>query len=1202
MGKTSAITKFWTVVLTSLGLLMLVLAGEQLYSRPLLSLVVRALHGGGLPARMWIPAREGRRAMLVKRRRLSASTSDSMVAPLTTPAPIEFLGAENYLTGEFAPFWNSSLPFLFLKTESNCSLSVYTDDPANMTIGLLQTNYQDILHAQAGLTTIGDLWPNGCLNSRLGVPSGNGIIERTAGGIYYAALAITYGMFGSSNSITVGIGNSAGDALESSPTSYTTPRTPATLTSVDLTGNGKPDLVVVSDDVNGVATISVFPGNGDGTYQPRTDYGTQLVSGAVTVADVNKDGHPDLIVVGQPSSGNLADPAVQVFLNNGNGTFGAAINGPALPDPKAAYAAVADFNKDTKMDLATNDGHILLGDGTGHFSLMAGSQFPTADNLVAADLNKDGKVDLATVTFTSNSSFEGTVGIFLGNGDGTFTAGQRYGSIYGGQNVGVSDLDGDGNPDLIVGFSDPHGFGPGSGAGSYVYFLLGRGDGTFAGATWDQSLGIVTGLGPAFAVADFNGDLKPDIVTTNSASGLSLYTLTGNGDGTFTSGFTGAISANNAGNPPLVLAGDLNGDKNNDAMVGITTQSATLTGNGMGDLAVFLGNGHDSFGSEIDTPFASTAGAIAAGNFDNDTVMDVVAGGVVTIDSMANPATGAVFYLEGKNDGSFQTPVQIATPRNPVSFAVADLNGDKNLDLVVADDGAPFASVPVDGSVLVYFGNGNGTFQSPKTLDAPSFPQAVAIADVNNDGNPDIVVLSEFKGQSFFSRLWVFLGDGKGNFGAGIETSIDEFAEGLQVADLNGDGLPDVALASCCGFANTEVWAGNSDGTFTGPTELPVEISSSFPILADVNGDKKLDLLVATGDGIETLLNISGQGVPTPIPAGTIGATPTATATLATPTATRTATATATRTATATATAATLTPTATRTATTAATPTATRTATATATATGTRTTTPTSTATPTATRTATASASSSATATATASRTASATTTKTATATTTPTATATRTANATTAPTATATATSSKSATSTLTSTQTATTTPTAKATVTLTPTATATTTRTATPTATTSRTVTPTTTASSTATPTATATVIGSVTPTATPTPVAGKLKISPKVLNFGDVQVGSNKIKSIKIANAGKVKGKKVPPPILIEMETGVTSPFTLTKECVDDNLYPKSKSLPPGSCEVSVTFTPTAAQKYAGTLTIETNLVPTSARSVKLEGTGR
>src|SRR5271170_2933940 len=125
---------------------MLLLAGERLYSRPLLSLVVRALHGGGLPARMWIPAQGGRRARPVKRMRPRASTADSEFAPSPPPTPIEFLGAENYLTGEFAPFWNSSLPFLFLKTESNCSLTVYTDDPANMTIGKLQTNYQDILH------------------------------------------------------------------------------------------------------------------------------------------------------------------------------------------------------------------------------------------------------------------------------------------------------------------------------------------------------------------------------------------------------------------------------------------------------------------------------------------------------------------------------------------------------------------------------------------------------------------------------------------------------------------------------------------------------------------------------------------------------------------------------------------------------------------------------------------------------------------------------------------------------------------------------------------------------------------------------------------------------------------------------------------------------------------------------------------------
>ena len=134
--------------------------------------------------------------------------------------------------------------------------------------------------------------------------------------------------------------------------------------------------------------------------------------------------------------------------------------------------------------------------------------------------------------------------------------------------------------------------------------------------------------------------------------------------------------------------------------------------------------------------------------------------------------------------------------------------------------------------------------------------------------------------------------------------------------------------------------------------------------------------------------------------------------------------------------------------------------------------------------------------------------------------------------------------------------------------------------------------------TPTATATA----TPTATPTPVVGKLKVSPKRLDFGDVEVGSNKTKDVKVINAGKVKKKKVPLPILIEMENGVTSPFSITQTCDDDDLGPKSKGVKAGSCEVGVTFAPTAAMKYSGTLMIIDNLEPTFERSVKLEGTGK
>ncbi len=727
-----------------------------------------------------------------------------------------------------------------------------------------------------------------------------------------------------------------------------------------------------------------------------------------------------------------------------------------------------------------------------------------------------------------------------------------------------------------MGFSDPNGFGPASGSGSYVYFLLGRGDGTFAGSVAYNTPTGGLSVGPPFALADFNGDNIPDIVTTTNASGLSLYTLIGNGAGTFAPGVTKAITATNVGgNPPLVLAGELTSATSNDAILGVTTQTAGTTGTAAGDVAVFLGNGNDTFGSEMDTPFDSEAGAMVTGDFNNDNALDVIVGGPVTTDSSGNPASGAVFYLEGKNNGSFDTPVPIDTPLNPVSFAAGELTSAKNLDLVVANGGTPFATTPVDGSVLVYLGNGNGTFQSPKTLSAPAFPQAVAIADVNHDGHPDIVVLSEFTGQSFGSRVWVFLGDGAGNFGTGIETSLDEYADGLAVGNLNGDSFPDLALASCCGFANTEVWAGNGNGTFTGPTELPVGISSSFPILADINGDNKLDLLVATGDAIETLVNVSGEGIPTPIPAGTVFPTPTATPT-ATGTGARTPTATATRTATPTA-SATATATLTRTATQTATGTATSSRTATATVTGTQTATATATATPTPTATATSSRTATATATAsntatltatsTSSRTATATATgtsgtPTATATSSPTATPTATASntatatatststssrtatptatgtsgtptqtgtasntATTTVTATATSTSSRTATPTATGTSgtpTSTETPTASATATssptATPTATASNTATATATATStlSRTATPTATASSTATATATATSTRTATPTSTATPGGGRISVNPKKLNLKALPMATTSA-TITIANTG-------------------------------------------------------------------------------------
>jgi hypothetical protein len=357
----------------------------------------------------------------------------------------------------------------------------------------------------------------------------------------------------------------------------------------DVNHDGKLDVLVTnlcfsSNDCT-KGGVSVLLGNGDGTFQTAVSY----VSGgadafSVAVADVNGDGKPDLLVancgpVGTPDC-PVANGVVGVLLGNGDGTFQPVVTYDS-GGVGAVWAAVADVNGDGKPDLLVanqcgtaancSDGSVgvLLGNGDGTFH--AATTYDVGYDiysLAVSDINGDGKLDVM-VTSAGNSR----VGVLLGNGDGTFRPVVTYNSGgVGAYSVAVRDVNGDGKPDLLV--ANNCSFDKHCATGA-VGVLLGNGDGSFQPAVSYISGGSGT---HSVAIADVNGDGKTDLLVQNSFYN-TVGLLLGNGDGTFQP----AVTYDSGGYlPSSVAAADVNGDGKKDLLVAdCVVQNCSIGGVGV---------------------------------------------------------------------------------------------------------------------------------------------------------------------------------------------------------------------------------------------------------------------------------------------------------------------------------------------------------------------------------------------------------------------------------------------------------------------------------------------------------------------------------------------------------------------------------------------------------------------------------------------
>jgi FG-GAP-like repeat/Abnormal spindle-like microcephaly-assoc'd, ASPM-SPD-2-Hydin len=365
---------------------------------------------------------------------------------------------------------------------------------------------------------------------------------------------------GSSNPVFFPVSVPANSVYFTNSQILTTGSSPSCIAVGDFDRDGKLDLAVAN---NGSGTVSIFLGNGDGTFQSKVDYPTIASPTGVTVADLRGNGMFDLAVA---SFGEIS-----ILLGNGDGTFQTHVDYPGYScgggscEPVGGTIVAADFNGDGKLDLATSYGDVVAGDshkvrppilisggftsvflgnGDGTFqSYINTSSDPAGGSLAAGDFNNDGKIDLASSLNPSLGDDTLTAVVALGSGNGIFSTSYE-------QDVGLwdlvtpavaaADLNGDGNLDFVAC----------SGGGAAA--MLGNGDGTF-------QVTIAPGAAcPTMVFGDFHGNGFLDLATV-------YWVLAGNGTGVFSYSAEGLLPGGK--NPVWVAVADFNGDGKLDAVI-----------------------------------------------------------------------------------------------------------------------------------------------------------------------------------------------------------------------------------------------------------------------------------------------------------------------------------------------------------------------------------------------------------------------------------------------------------------------------------------------------------------------------------------------------------------------------------------------------------------------------------------------------------
>jgi uncharacterized protein (TIGR03437 family) len=678
----------------------------------------------------------------------------------------------------------------------------------------------------------------------------------------------------------------------------------------DFDGDGNQDIALVNSSG---PRVSAYLGMGDGTFRGPINFATgSAAAGAVIAAEFNGDGRTDLAV---------ADSSNLHILLGGVGDF-PAVTTTALPDGMGGvpYSVALSATGGTtpykwSLSVGTLPSGLSLGtDGTIAGTPNASYPITAAFTVVASGANGAGfrssqnlSMKVATAFLITANVYIGEVGVrypgYLQASGGTppyrnwtvtsgslppgltldatsgkfvgspSTAGTFASTITVNDSSGLTSLPAnisifvEAAPAIMTQYL-PEGF-----TGVPYYEVLAA-TGGFPAYTWkvtagvlppglslDPSAGVISGTPASVAGSPYNFTISVD---DGSAGSTKAFTIPIVNAALVSMTMTSSANPSPLGTAltltaqltPSTLSGNVtfwDGTAQLGAaaiQAGTARLTTTLRAPGAHKLRAQLGAVASAVESQAIAAIAN--GSLqppvnyAAGNIPVNGVLTPITVADVNGDGIADLVTMASVML-GNGDGTFRAPIVHPVPIAPISLALADFN----------EDGIPDIAVVSQTDFAVYLGNGDGTFAAGRFYQNSSFGflgHAVA-ADFNHDGHADLLITS--------SPAQLYPGNGDGTFRQPLSVAMGDYPVAIAAGDFNGDGIPDVAWVDALSLGKINILIGNGDGTFQPAVTYPVTASATYPLVSilacDLNNDGNTDLAVY-GPSTDRVSVLLGRG------------------------------------------------------------------------------------------------------------------------------------------------------------------------------------------------------------------------------------------------------------------------------------------------------------------------------------------------------